>query len=208
MSVQNATGERLRGASAGERGGDRRVDAVGDHHQQVASAQRHRGGPDARHPVAEHAAEDQRDLLPQLCLGCASFDDLRKAPILKLLKSQLLPHQLAAIDREAPERIDVPSGNRIALTYERGKPPVLAVRIQEVFGMKETPRVAGGRVAVLLHLLAPNRRPQQVTSDLASFWKNTYPIVRGELRRRYPKHAWPENPYTATAERRPGRKPI
>lgn len=146
------------------------------------------------------------DLLPQICEGCASFDDLRKAPILRLLKSQLLPHQLVTIDREAPERIDVPSGSRIALVYERGKPPVLAVRIQEIFGMKETPRVAGGRIPVLLHLLAPNMRPQQVTTDLASFWKNTYPIVRGELRRRYPKHSWPEDPYTAIAQRKPGGK--
>jgi ATP-dependent helicase HrpB len=74
---------------------------------------------------------------------------------------------------------------------------VLAVRIQELFGLRETPRVAGGRVPVLLHLLGPNFRPQQVTDDLASFWRNTYPEVRRELRRRYPKHAWPEDPLTA-----------
>jgi ATP-dependent helicase HrpB len=71
---------------------------------------------------------------------------------------------------------------------------VLAVRIQEVFGWQETPRIAGGRVRVLLHLLAPNFRPQQVTDDLTSFWKNTYAQVRKELRARYPKHAWPEDP--------------
>ena len=70
----------------------------------------------------------------------------------------------------------------------------MAVRIQELFGVRETPRLAGGRVPVLLHLLGPNHRPQQVTSDLASFWKNTYAEVRKELRRRYPKHAWPEDP--------------
>ena len=71
---------------------------------------------------------------------------------------------------------------------------MLAVRIQEVFGLADTPRVAGGRVKVLLHLLAPNYRPQQVTDDLASFWANTYPVVRKELRARYPKHAWPDDP--------------
>jgi ATP-dependent helicase HrpB len=70
--------------------------------------------------------------------------------------------------------------------------------------LTETPRVAGGRVSVLLHLLAPNYRPQQVTDDLASFWANTYPQVRKDLRARYPKHAWPEDPLTATPERRPG----
>ena len=93
----------------------------------------------------------------------------------------------------------MPSGSHIALEYEEGRPPVLAVRIQEMFGLTETPRVAGGRVKVLLHLLAPNYRPQQVTDDLASFWKNGYPLVRKELRGRYPKHSWPDDPLTAEA---------
>jgi ATP-dependent helicase HrpB len=114
--------------------------------------------------------------------------------------------QRQAVEREAPERLTVPSGSRVALRYEEGRPPVLAVRIQEVFGLRDTPRIAGGRVRVLLHLLAPNYRPQQVTDDLASFWANTYPLVRKELRARYPKHAWPEDPWTATPERRPRRK--
>jgi ATP-dependent helicase HrpB len=100
----------------------------------------------------------------------------------------------------------VPSGSRIALKYEPGRPPILAVRIQEVFGLLDTPRVAGGRVRVLLHLLAPNYRPQQVTDDLASFWANTYPQVRKELRARYPKHAWPEDPLSAQAQRGPSRR--
>jgi ATP-dependent helicase HrpB len=82
----------------------------------------------------------------------------------------------------------------------------LAVRIQEVFGLRDTPRIAGGRVRVLLHLLAPNYRPQQVTEDLASFWANTYPVVSKELRARYPKHAWQEDPLAAAPERRPQRK--
>jgi ATP-dependent helicase HrpB len=112
--------------------------------------------------------------------------------------------QLGAVEREAPERLVVSSGSRIALVYEPGKPPVLAVRIQELFGMRETPRIAGGRVSVVLHLLAPNYRPQQITTDLASFWRNTYAEVRKELRRRYPKHAWPEDPLAAKAERKPG----
>src|SRR5262249_60125830 len=122
------------------------------------------------------------------------------------LQNVLTPQQRQAVEREAPERLQVPSGSRIALQYEVGRPPVLAVRIQEIFGLHDTPRIAGGRVRVLLHLLAPNHRPQQVTDDLASFWANTYPQVRRELRARYPKHAWPEDPWTATAERRPRRK--
>jgi ATP-dependent helicase HrpB len=83
---------------------------------------------------------------------------------------------------------------------------VLAVRIQEVFGMRDTPRIAAGRARVLLHLLAPNHRPQQVTDDLASFWANTYPQIRKELRARYPRHSWPEDPYQAEPQSRPRRR--
>jgi ATP-dependent helicase HrpB len=145
-------------------------------------------------------------ILPKVCHGCRSLDELRKASWLAHLQAALTPEQQRVLAREAPERIEVPSGSRIKLHYEPGKPPVLAVRIQEMFGMLETPRVGGRRVPVLLHLLAPNHRPQQVTDDLASFWRTTYHQVRKDLRRRYPKHAWPEDPYQATAERRPGRK--
>lgn len=142
-----------------------------------------------------------RGLLPWLCLGRQSFDELRCAPVVPALKAMLTHAQLAAIDREAPERLSVPSGRSLPLEYEAGRPPVLAVKIQEMFGMRDTPRVAAGRVPVLLHLLAPNMRPQQVTSDLASFWKNGYPVVRKELRRRYSKHPWPEDPLSASPKR-------
>jgi ATP-dependent helicase HrpB len=148
---------------------------------------------------------DMKEMLPWLCPGCRSFADLRKADWLHAMHGKLTHHQRQAVEREAPERLPVPSGSRIALKYELGRPPVLAVRIQEVFGLADTPRVAGGRVKVLLHLLAPNYRPQQVTDDLASFWANTYAVVRKELRARYPKHAWPEDPWNAPPERRPRR---
>jgi ATP-dependent helicase HrpB len=141
------------------------------------------------------------ELLPWVCAGCRSFDDVRKADWLGILQGRLTHAQLQAVDREAPERIEVPSGSRIQIQYEEGRPPVLAVRIQEVFGLADTPRIAGGRVKLLLHLLAPNFRAQQVTDDLASFWANTYPAVRKELRARYPKHAWPEDPRKASAQR-------
>src|SRR5437762_2204370 len=122
------------------------------------------------------------------------------------LQGRLTHAQRQALEREAPERIPVPSGSRIAVKYEPGRPPVLAVRIQELFGLIDTPRLAAGRVRVLLHLLAPNYRPQQVTDDLASFWTNTYPQVRKELRARYPKHAWPEDPRNAEPARGPKRR--
>src|SRR5439155_4024247 len=143
------------------------------------------------------ADADLRGLLEGMCRGMRSLEQVRNGPWLDALRSALTYPQLQAVEREAPERIAVPSGSRLAVTYEERRPPVLAARIQEMFGLTETPRVAGGRVKVLLHLLAPNYRPQQVTDDLASFWANTYAVVRKGLRARYPKHAWPEDPWNA-----------
>lgn len=154
--------------------------------------------------LAAFAELELRELLPWVCQGCRSFAEVRDN-WLEQLKGRLTPRQQQAVEREAPERLEVPSGSRLALRYEEGRPPVLAVRIQEMFGLAATPRVAGGRVKVLLHLLAPNHRPQQVTDDLASFWANTYPQVRKELRARYPKHAWPEDPLAALPQSRPSR---
>ncbi len=105
------------------------------------------------------------------------------------------------LDSLAPSQLTVPSGSNIKINYT-GDQPAASVRIQEVFGMMETPRVAGGRIPILLKLLSPAQRPVQVTSDLASFWKNGYPEVRKDLRGRYPKHYWPEDPTQATATRR------
>jgi ATP-dependent helicase HrpB len=149
-----------------------------------------------------------RALLPTLAAGRRSFADLRRAPLLSALEGALTWEQREALRREAPERLTVPGGRSVALEYpegEEGRPPVLAARIQELFGLAETPRVAGGRVPVLLHLLAPNGRPQQVTQDLRSFWATTYKEVRKELQGRYPKHAWPEDPWNARPRSRPGR---
>jgi ATP-dependent helicase HrpB len=106
----------------------------------------------------------------------------------------------------------VPTGNHIRLDYPQQKtdaaidPPVLAVRLQELFGMTQTPRIAGGRVAVRLHLLGPNYRPVQITDDLQSFWSTTYFQVRKDLRVRYPKHSWPEDPLTAKPEAKGSRR--
>jgi ATP-dependent helicase HrpB len=151
-------------------------------------------------------ATDLADALESLCRGRRSLADVRSGPWLDVLRGSLSYQQLQAVEAEAPERIEVPSGSHISLTYEEGRPPVLAARIQELFGQTETPRVARGRVKVLLHLLAPNYRPQQVTDDLASFWANGYPLVRKELRARYPKHSWPEDPLTADAVRGPKKR--
>lgn len=151
--------------------------------------------------------DELRSLLPALAAGARSFAELRRAPLLDVLRGSLGHHRLGELERHAPERLTVPSGSQIRLRYEPGKPPILAARIQELFGWTDTPRIAGGRIPVLLHLLAPNQRPQQVTQDLASFWRNTYPQIRKELAGRYPKHAWPTDPLTAPPERRPRRRP-
>jgi ATP-dependent helicase HrpB len=106
------------------------------------------------------------------------------------------------LDQLAPERLPVPSGSLVRLDYSDPEAPVLAVKVQEAFGWLETPRVGDGRVAVLLHLLSPAGRPVAVTRDLASFWRTGYPQVRAELRGRYPRHPWPEDPATAVPTRR------
>ena len=147
-----------------------------------------------------------RNLLPALVPGRRSLSELRRAPWLGIAQGLFDHRTLSSLDELAPTHLQVPSGSRIHLRYEAGKPPVLAVRIQELFGLTQTPAVAGGRMPVLLHLLAPNHRPQQVTDDLASFWRNTYPEVRKELKARYAKHAWPEDPLAAEPESRPRRK--
>ncbi|HYC53609.1 MAG TPA: ATP-dependent helicase C-terminal domain-containing protein, partial [Candidatus Binatia bacterium] len=146
------------------------------------------------------------DIAAGIAIGKRSFEEMRRVPLLDVLLAKLTYEQRRALDRHAPERLEVPSGSSIRLSYEPGRPPVLAARIQEMFGMRETPRIANGRVPVLVHLLAPNGRPQQVTDDLASFWRTTYGEVRKQLRARYPKHSWPEDPLTAVAQRRPGRR--
>ncbi|MER5701510.1 ATP-dependent helicase HrpB [Micromonospora sp. NPDC002296] len=128
--------------------------------------------------------------------------DLARVDVTAALR-RLLPWQQAArLDELAPERLAVPSGSRVRVDYADPAAPVLAVKLQETFGWPEAPRIAGGRVPVLLHLLSPAGRPVAVTADLASFWRTGYPQVRAELRGRYPRHPWPEDPTTAEPTRR------
>nr|WP_130348106.1 ATP-dependent helicase HrpB [Herbihabitans rhizosphaerae] len=122
------------------------------------------------------------------------------------LRNLLDWRQLSTLDELAPERVAVPSGSRIRVDYTADG-PVLAVKIQEVFGWTDSPTVAGGRVPLVLHLLSPAGRPAAVTGDLKSFWHNGYPAVRAELRGRYPKHRWPEDPLAAEPSRRTTKPP-
>lgn len=160
-------------------------------------------------PELELPAFDEAELvalLPDFAHGARSLAELKRRDLAAFLRARLTHAQQRALEQEAPEHLAVPSGSRIQLRYEPGRPPVLAARIQELFGLAATPRIARGRVGVLLHLLAPNHRPQQVTDDLASFWNGAYHTIKAELRRRYPRHAWPDDPWSATPERRPRRR--
>lgn len=139
--------------------------------------------------------------------GVRRRDDFKRLDLLQMLQSSLdwkLQQQLNGL---APLTIEVPTGSQIRLAYRPdGSAPLLAVRLQEMFGLLETPTINEGRTSVLLHLLSPGYRPVQVTQDLHSFWQNTYAAVRKDLRGRYPKHHWPEDPWTAEAVRGVKRK--
>lgn len=132
--------------------------------------------------------------------GVRKIDDLKKLDLEEILFHSLTSEQQGSLDRFAPKKIQVASGSSIVIRYQGdGENPVLAVRLQEVFGWMETPRVNNGKIPLLLHLLSPGHKPVQVTSDLKSFWMNTYFEVKKEMKRRYPKHSWPENPLEAEA---------
>ncbi|GGF48297.1 ATP-dependent helicase HrpB [Echinicola rosea] len=131
-----------------------------------------------------------------------SADGLKKLDLLKILQYSLDHDSQQQLELLAPSRLVVPSGSSIKLRYQPdGEPPILAVRLQELFGLLETPNVNDGKQGVLIHLLSPGFKPVQVTSDLHSFWKNAYFEVKKELKRRYPKHYWPDDPFSAEAVR-------
>jgi ATP-dependent helicase HrpB len=142
--------------------------------------------------------EDVRQALGELCADKRSFAELREAArrgsLLDLLRRRLTSEQAHLLATMAPERVTLQGGRSARVHYESGREPWLASRLQDFFGMVRGPKVAGGRIPLVLHLLAPNQRPVQVTTDLAGFWARIYPQVRPSLSRRYPRHAWPEDP--------------
>ena len=144
--------------------------------------------------------ETIRATLESFCYGLTSFADLaiaaRDNALIATLDARLDPAQRRRFDEMAPARLRLPSGRTAPVRYETGKPPVVAARLQEFFGMKESPRIGNG-TPLLIELLAPNMRPVQTTTDLAGFWQRLYPELRRQLSRRYPKHSWPEDPINA-----------
>ncbi|CAM3697185.1 ATP-dependent helicase HrpB [Nocardioides zeicaulis] len=165
----------------------------------------HRALGDPWPDVSDEALTQDLDvwLGPQLA-RVRSAHDLRRIDVTAALRAMVPWQEAARLDELAPERVQVPSGSVVRIDYAQDQ-PVLAVRLQEVFGWTTAPALAGGRVPLLLHLLSPARRPAAVTADLESFWDNGYPGVRADLRGRYPKHAWPEDPRTAEPTARTNR---
>jgi ATP-dependent helicase HrpB len=154
--------------------------------------------------AAEHSSlppltdRDVQAALVSLCAGLRSFAELEKAAraggLVRALERRLSPGGLRLLSESAPARLRLPSGRFVRVRYAPGQTPWIAAKLQEFFGLAETPRLGGGQVPVVVHLLAPNNRPVQMTTDLAGFWQRLYPQVRRELSRRYPRHAWPEKP--------------
>ncbi len=140
--------------------------------------------------------DERRTVLEHLCLGAFSYKDIRNRPVWPAVQSLLSGPQAALLEQHAPERLDIHGRRPFRLVYAEGQPPSLSARIQELFGVAHLPRIAMNRIQPVLHILAPNQRPVQVTHDLAGFWRAHYPRIRQELKRRYPKHAWPEQPDT------------
>lgn len=142
--------------------------------------------------------EQRHAALEQACYGERSLPEVEAKDLIPFFETQLPPEQVQALQRECPPHWTVPTGNRMRIEYSEEQGPQVEVRLQELFGLPAAPRVAGQPLTLVL--LAPNYRPVQVTRDLASFWKNAYPEVRKELRARYPKHSWPDDPLTAAPQ--------
>jgi ATP-dependent helicase HrpB len=151
--------------------------------------------PDAQVPVLDET--QVIEALRELCRGRTRFSELHDASLIDVIRARL-GGGMGALDALAPERLRLPNGRTVQIHYEPGKPPWAESFLQDFFGMAEGPKVARGRVPLVLHLLAPNRRAVQVSTDLAGFWARHYPAVRKELGRRYPRHSWPEDPRHAT----------
>ena len=127
------------------------------------------------------------------CLGLTTFNGLRESWSLDQLTAQLSAEQAKVLRDHFPERFTLPGGRGVTVNYDVGKPPWIESRLQDFFGLAQGPSVGGGRIALVIHLLAPNMRAVQVTTDLAGFWERHYPGIRKELMRKYPRHMWPED---------------
>jgi ATP-dependent helicase HrpB len=146
---------------------------------------------------------DVTETLAELCRQSRSFDDLRNASLIQSLLARHLGPNRAAVEKLAPQTVSIPGRKNVPVHYEPDRPPWIEAFLQDFFGARNGPRIGGGKIPLVIHLLAPNRRAVQVTTDLAGFWQKHYPEVRRSLMRRYHKHYWPEDP-TAAKPKKPG----
>jgi ATP-dependent helicase HrpB len=146
------------------------------------------GCPDYGIPLIDEEA--RQAMVQEICLGAVCKRDLKDRSVWKVVKSWLSPAQLAIVEKQAPERISLPSGFSARVRYEADQPPVIAATIQKLYGLDDVPRIGFGKSPVVVEALAPNQRPQQKTQDMKSFWTNAYPLLKKELKGRYPKHEW------------------
>ena len=147
-----------------------------------------------------------KDFLANACIGRRSYEELKQIKLERALFQSLSWEQQKKLEQQAPSHFELPTGYLAPIQYTQNAPPKIEARIQQVFGLKATPMLGGEPIQIAL--LAPNNRPQQLTIDLNSFWKEAYPLIRKELRGRYPKHAWPEKPTKEDAEDRPRRRHV
>ncbi len=134
--------------------------------------------------------DDRRMLVEQICLGATSYKDIKERQVWPTVKSWLSPAQLDLVEKYAPERYELPNGRKAKITYDAKAAPTIATRIQDLYGVSGEIRIAGQHVPVVIQVLAPNHRPIQITQNLANFWKESYPKIKQELQRKYPKHEW------------------
>ena len=136
------------------------------------------------------AEEDRTIMIEHLCHGAFSYNEIKNRPVLPVVKSWLSRQQQAWIEEYAPERIQLPKGRLVKVVYSADGPPTIAARIQDLYGIKDALWIANRRIRVRIQVLAPSNRPVQITENLGDFWRDTYPKLKQQLQRRYPKHEW------------------
>lgn len=151
-------------------------------------------GAKASSPAAPSESELLATAFRRIATGLTNFADLKQAATSTLMAALEAQLDIRLLEEIAPTHVRLPSGRRAPIEYVDGQPPAASSRLQDFFGMRQTPAVARGPVPLTVKLLAPNGRPVQITTDLVSFWKDLYPQLRRELSRRYPRHSWPESP--------------
>lgn len=140
------------------------------------------------------SADDRADAIAQICHGSISYKEIKEANVWQVLREWLSAAQRAALDAYCPERVNLPNGQSAKVTYQDGMDPFISVRVSHLFGMWETPTVAGGRIPLLVHILTPGQKPWQMTKDLKGFWASGYAQMKKEVAGRYPRHPWPDDP--------------